>query len=78
MRGFPAAEKIRKAVERAICGSLDTGAGSFNVEMGDDEIEFRPGAGGSIEVCVSNSYEDADPAERTFKFRVRVELVDVV
>lgn len=80
---FPDGEKLRAAVEQSIHDGLEAGGSWFAEGPEVGEVEFEPAGSFGVTVCLNDDEvpedhpEDA-PIERTYRFRVKVELVEVV
>lgn len=79
---FPNVEKMRAAIEEALHEGLADMSGDWFAELPEGgEVEFRPGK--EFEVGYYLDDEELEnlpadqPAEKTYTFRVRVELVEV-
>ena len=78
----PDGEVVRVAVEKALHeGLADMGGDWIGVLPNGTELEFRPGREGTIVLdhCLPDEelegLPDDAPAEKTYRFRIRVELV---
>lgn len=68
---FPTDEQVRAAVEKVVQRTLHYTNGSWEADLPNGQwIEFQPKEDGTIEA--TKSLDDGE--EKTYKFRVRVEL----
>jgi hypothetical protein len=73
---FPTVEEVRAAVEKQLHEGLAGMPGDWIASLpGGKEVEFRPSEGGVIGVYLSLDDEELD-AEKSYTFRVRVEVVE--
>jgi hypothetical protein len=79
---FPEAEQVRAAVEKSLHDGLEANDGTWFAQLPGKELSFY--VGGEIETryCLPDeeiaALPDDQPAEKVYRFRVRVELVEVV
>lgn len=80
--GFPSEEQVRRAVEQQLHEGLEAMPGDWTAILPDGrELEFRPGENGTIDIefCLDDAELETlaadEPAEKTYRLRVRVELV---
>ncbi len=79
---FPTNEEVRAAVEKQLHDGLAGLPGDWIAVLpSGEELQFRPGEGGSVVLDAMLPEQELDgsesePVERTYKLRIRVELVD--